>query len=94
MAYIFVDEIPDGFEEAEVVSKQDFDNLQANLNEVIQQRDEAVERAVNAEEGWQKSREKFANTFLSTPSKLAEDDDSAEKINLTAQSFESLFKIG
>lgn len=93
MAYIFVEEIPEGFEEAAVVSVDEFNSLQENLNETIRQRDEAVERAVAAEEGWQKSREKFANTFLSTPAKKQE-EDSASEINLTAQSLDSLFKIG
>ncbi len=93
MAYIFVEEIPEGFEEAEVIPIDDYNNLQETLNETIKQRDEAVERAVTAEEGWQKAREKFANTFLSTPAKIKE-EESAEKINLTAQSFDSLFKIG
>lgn len=93
MPYIFVDEIPDDVEEAEVVSKEEYDGLMEDFNNLTVQRDEAIERAEIAEEGWKKSREKYANAFLSTPSKV-KDNESAKVENLTAQSFGSLFKIG
>ena len=91
--YIFVDEIPDECEEAQVVSKEEYDGLMEDFNNLSIQRDEAIERAEIAEEGWKKSREKYANAFLSTPSKM-KDNDSAKIENLTAQSFDSLFKVG
>ena len=93
MPYVFVDELPDGVEEANVVPLSDYDSLQQDLADMTNQRDEAIERAVTAEEGWKKSKEKFANTFLSTPTSI-KDDKAQEPLNLTAQNIESLFKIG
>lgn len=93
MPYIYVDEIPDEVEEAQVVEQFEFDNLQSDYETVIAQRDEAIGRAEVAEAALKESKQKYANAFLSTPARI-DNDGGEEKINLTAQSIDSLFKIG
>lgn len=93
MPYIYVDEIPEEVEEAQVVEQSEFDNLQNDYEIVIAQRDEAIGRAEVAEAALKESKQKYANAFLSTPARI-DNDESGEKVNLTAQSIDSLFKIG
>ena len=70
MPYVFVEELSDGQTEADVVERDEYVQLQASLEEIRNQRDTAIERAVEAERGWSEAKEKYANTFLTTPSKI------------------------
>lgn len=88
MPYVFVDELQEGQEEAQVVEKGEHDELSRQLEEAREQRDKAIERAETAEKGWQEAKEKYANTFLTTPSKIKESNEIRVK---RAQSVRELF---
>ena len=89
MPYVYYDELPENVEEASVVKEEDFNALKDEYEKVVQQRDEAIERAEKAEEGWAKSKQKYADTFLTTPSKVKESSGKAPELN--KQTISSLF---
>lgn len=92
MPYVFYEEIPEELEEADVVERTEYEQLKEDFEAVQKQRDEAIERAETAEAGWEKAREKYANAFLTTPSRVKE-EHSGESEKLTAQTINSLFTI-
>lgn len=65
MPYVFVEELPEDAEEADVVERSELDSTITERDEARSQRDEAIERAEAAESDLEKQREKYANTFLS-----------------------------
>lgn len=71
MPYIFVEELEEGQEAAEVVDKSDYETLDSLYQEAQNQRDAAIERAVNAESDYSKMRQKYADTFLKTPTRTS-----------------------
>ena len=90
MPYIFVEELQEGQEEAQVVERAEYDGLSQQLEEAREQRDQAISRAESAEQGLREAKEKYANTFLSKPPTRLEPK---EKPKLSAQSISELFKI-
>lgn len=86
MPYIYVETLEEGQEPADVVERAEFDSLNEMLGQAQDQRDQAIERAVNAESDYSKMRQKYADTFLRTPSQTKP----AETANLP-QSLEELF---
>ena len=72
MPYVYVEELGEDQEAADVVEVGEVDTLKAQLEETREQRDQAIERAATAEKGWQEAKEKYANTFLTTPAKIKE----------------------
>ena len=90
MPYIYVEELEEGQEEAEVIERNEHDALLQQLEETREQRDSAIERAEAAEKGWQEAKEKYANTVLTTPSKIIEN---SKHVKRTAQSVNELFNI-
>lgn len=89
MPYVFVENLEEGQEEADVVERTEFSDIQNQLEEVRNQRDSAIERAVKAEEDYSKMREKYANTFLGKPRQPEPSKQKEE--NLVPQSLEELF---
>lgn len=87
MPYIFVEELEEGQEPAEVVDKADYESLDSLYQEAQNQRDAAIERAVNAENDYSKMRQKYADTFLKTPTRTSK--QSPESI--LPQSIDELF---
>lgn len=90
MPYIFVEELQEGQEEAQVVERGEYDGLSQQLEEARSQRDEAIARAETAEQGWREAKEKYANTFLTTPSRIKQDH---KEPHLSAQSISELFAV-
>ena len=88
MPYVFVEELLENQQGADVVEKEVYDGLSRELEEAREQRDQAIERAEKAEKGWREAKEKYANTFLTTPSKIIENTKTMPK---TAQSVKELF---
>lgn len=88
MPYVFVEQVEEGMQEADVIERSDFDALSEELESVRNQRDSAIERAVKAEEDYGKMREKYANTFLTSKPKK---EEMSKPINLAPQSLEELF---
>ena len=92
MPYVFVEELEEGQQEADVIERTEHDALQQQLEETRTQRDQAIERAETAEKGWNEAKEKYANTFLTTPSKIIENhNNQLRQQHLTAQSVSELF---
>lgn len=89
MPYIYVENLEDGQEEANVYTQDDIDKANERIAELEQQRDTAIERAVDAENKLRESKEKYANTFFSK-SKVPE-HPKKQTVNVGAQSLEELF---
>lgn len=89
MPYIYVENLEEGQEEAPVIERTEHDALQQQLEETRAQRDQAIERAEAAEKGWREAKEKYANTFLTTPARIIENH--MPKKATTAQSVSELF---
>lgn len=67
MPYVYVDELPDGMEEAVVYSEEDYDGVTAQLEQARAESAElAAERDSLASE-LDAAKTKFANAFLSSP---------------------------
>lgn len=90
MPYVFLEELGEGQEEADVVERSEYESLNEKLQSALDQRDQAIERAVKAEGDYGKMRQKYADTFLNkayTPQSFPHDDKP-----MSAQSMEDLFK--
>ena len=88
MPYYFFEEDIEGMEPADVVEKDSLDELQTRIEELTEQRDTAIDRAVSAENGLAEAKEKYANTFLASRSKILENHQ--EKT--PAMTIDGLFK--
>lgn len=60
MPYVYMDEVPDGMEEATVYSEEDYNGVTAQLEQAQTERDNLA-RELDA------AKTKFANAFLSSP---------------------------
>lgn len=60
MPYVYMDELPDGMEEATVYSEEDYNGVTAQLEQVQTERDNLASELDAA-------KTKFANAFLSSP---------------------------
>ena len=89
MPYIYVENLEEGQEEADVIERSEISDIQIQLEEAKSQRDMAIERAVKAEDDYSKMREKYANTFLGKPRQSEPSRSKPE--NLMPQSIEELF---
>ena len=79
MPYIFVEELPEDAQEADVVERSELDSAITERDEARSQRDEAIERAAAAESDLEKQREKYANTFLKRKREPEPSNDEYEK---------------
>lgn len=77
MAYIYYDDdnIPEGMEAADVVERSEYDTVITERDEIITQRDSAIERAEIAEKGWEESRNKYADAFLTSPARVKQEQE-------------------
>ena len=73
MPYIFVEEIEEGVEYADVVSAEDYSTLQASFEDLVMQRDAAIERAEAGEAEAKRMKDKYASRFLTTAAQAKED---------------------
>ena len=72
MPFVEYDELPEGFEAADVVPRADYDAVIAERDQVIEQRDGAISRAQVAEDEARKAKAKYADAFLTTASRVKE----------------------
>ena len=75
-------------EPSDVVERSEYSELENQLSESREQRDQAIERAVSAENALVEAKEKYANTFLKTRNKVLEN----HKENAAPVTIENLFK--
>lgn len=67
MPYIFVDEVPEGADEADVVSREDYDTVAESLRDMEVQRDSAVSKGVELEGELKTVRDAYAKAFITNP---------------------------
>lgn len=91
MPYIYVETLEEGQEEVEVFTQDDINELNSKIQELENQRDAAIDRAVEAEKNYSETRKKYADTFLksSKPSQHVN-----KPVNIPPQSLNDLFGNG
>ena len=90
MPYVFVEELAEGQEEADVVERSQLDEVMESLRTAETMRDSAIQRAEQSESALAAQKKKYAETFLSTP-KPRDDFGSAPEIPaFRPQTFEDL----
>jgi len=67
MPYVFVEELAEGQEEADVVERAEVDALTQTLNETQERLDQAVQRGMEWQEEVKKVKRDYADKFLATP---------------------------
>lgn len=99
MPYIFVEELGEGQEEAEVVTQAVYAQLEADYETLKEEKsglDESIEKLGNENRGLQQSlddaKRKFAESFLSAQERKAE--TKAEEPSYVPASIDSLFQEG
>lgn len=65
MPYIEVETLPEGTEEADVVSRADYDSVVQERDSTIQQRDDALTRIAEAEKEVRDTKARYADAILS-----------------------------
>lgn len=80
MPYIFVENLPDGTEEADVVSRTDYDSVVEERDNTITQRDEALQRIATAEQEMRDTKAKYAEYVLSNHNKSDNGGDKNDKV--------------
>lgn len=91
MPYIFKEILDDEDVAADVVERADYDTIIEERDQLMVQRDEAIERAEVAEKGWEESRNKYADAFLTSPARVKKEQSSDVKRDRLPQSFNELF---
>ena len=92
MPYVYMDELPDGMEEATVYSEEDYDGLTAQLEQAQAENTElAAERDDLARE-LDAAKTKFANAFLSSPQHAGQVRKQETEEEDMPSTFDTLFK--
>ena len=79
MPYIYVDELPEGTEAAEVVSQENYDTLADELAATMGQRDEALQHLEESRKETRAAKAKYAKYVLDGGTKEAEKEPEAPK---------------
>lgn len=91
MPYIYVEELGEGQEAADVVERADYDAVITERDEVITQRDGAIDRAEAAEADLKAQKQKYADRFFNTAEGAKKWQDTDVKKDGTAYTFSQLF---
>lgn len=93
MAYIYVEEesLEEGQELADVVERSEYDAVLTERDELISQRDTLIERAEVAERGWEDARNKYADAFITSASRVKDDQREDVTDDGQVQTFEELW---
>lgn len=67
MPYVYMDELPEGMEEAAVYSEEDYDGVAAQLERAQTENAELATERDNLARELDAAKTKFANAFLSSP---------------------------
>lgn len=85
MPYVYMDELPDGMEEATVYSEEDYNGVTAQLEQLQTERDNLASELDAA-------KTKFANAFLSSPQHAKQVQKQETKEEDMPSTFDTLFK--
>jgi chromosome segregation ATPase len=91
MPYYFYEEELEGYDPADVVERSEYDAVIKERDEVRAQRDTAISRAEAAEAGWEEAKEKYANAFLTTPSRVKQELEKHVKEDGKPKTYAELF---
>ena len=64
MPYVYYDELPEGLEEADVVSHEHYDTLAEELAATVEQRDQALETLETSRRETREAKAKYAKLIL------------------------------
>lgn len=78
MPYVYYEELPEGSEGADVVSRSDYDTAISERDQYAQQRDDALTQIEEANKEAREARAKYAQYILDTNSQ-SKNDNSASK---------------
>ena len=92
MPFVFKEVLEDEEVEADVVTREDYDAVIQERDQLMTQRDEAIGRAEVAEAGWAESRNKYADAFLTSPARVKREQSSDVKRDRLPQTFDELFQ--
>lgn len=81
MPYIYVDELPEGVEEADVIARSDYDAIVEERNTTIEQRDSALSQIEDSRKEVRDIKAKYADYILSSSSKKP-DEQKPEQQNI------------
>lgn len=93
MPFIFRDELHEGEVSADVFSKDDYNKILNERDEVIAQRDEALGQISELENALRESKRKFADTFLSSPERAKQQMKEDVKAESKVSTFNELFNM-
>ena len=91
MPYVFKEMLDEDELEADVVTREDYDTVIRERDELMTQRDDAITRAQTAEAGWAEARNKYADAFLTSPARIKKEQSSNVMKDGTPQTFAELF---
>lgn len=92
MPYVFKEELEEGEVESDVVERGEYDAVLQERDQLMTQRDDAISRAEIAERGWEESRNKYADAFLSSPARAKREQEGNVKKDGTVRSYKQLFE--
>ncbi len=78
MPYIYVEEVPEGTEAAEVVSQENYDSLAEELAATMGQRDEALQHLEESRRQTREAKAKYAKYVLDGGTKDKNEDQKPE----------------
>ena len=92
MPYVYYDELPEGYEEADVVPRSEYDAAITERDEVTAQRDGLVTRVEVAEDEARKAKAKYANAFLANAAQVKQMHERDVKSEGRPHSYKELFR--
>lgn len=93
MPYVFKEFLDDEEIEADVVERGDYDAVVQERDQLMTQRDEAIVRAETAEKGWEESRNKYADAFLTSPARVKREQEDNIRKDGMAFTYDDLFNM-
>lgn len=93
MPYMFVEEVPEGHEVADVYERADYDAVVAERDSAIEQRDTALGQIGSLEARLRESQAKYADAFLTSPARMKQQQRKDVMDDGKVRSFEELFSM-
>ena len=91
MPYVYMEELPDGMEEATVYSEEDYDGVTAQLERAQAENTELATERDNLASELDAAKTKFANAFLSSPQHAGQVQAQEVEEEDSPSTFETLF---
>lgn len=92
MPYVYMDELPDGMEEATVYSEEDYNGVAAQLERAQSENTELATERDNLARELDAAKTKFANAFLSSPQHAERAQKQETEEEDMPSTFDTLFK--